>query len=286
MSIARITVIGAGTMGAGIAQVAAMSGYQTYLQDVSEAQLEKARATIDRMLEKGVARGKVTSEQVAAVHKALTLGSDVAAAVSDSDLVIEAVPEKPDLKKEVFAEVERHCGDEALIASNTSSISIGQLAGFTTRPDRFVGMHFFNPVPIMKLLELVVGEATDPATVAAAQSVGERMGKSVIVVKDSPGFATSRLGLAIGLEAMRMFEEGVASAEDIDTAMTLGYGHPMGPLKLTDLVGLDVRLQIAEYLRDAFNDPRFEPPQVLRDLVSQGKLGKKSGRGFYDWTDG
>ncbi len=196
--------------------------------------------------------------------------------------MIEAAPEQLPLKRTIFTEVERHAPARALLASNTSSLRIGEIASALRAPERFVGMHFFNPAHILKLLEIVAGEATAPEAVETARGLGVRMGKEPIVVRDSPGFASSRLGLVLGLEAMRMLESGVASAADIDKAMTLGYGHPMGPLKLTDLVGLDVRLAIAEYLEKELG-PAFAPPRILRELVRAGKLGRKTGEGFYLW---
>ena len=283
MTIQHVAVVGAGTMGAGIAQVAAMAGYDVVLQDVQEPQLERARTTIATMLDKGVDRGKVTEAQRDETWARLTLAQDLGVAVASADLVVEAIPEKMEWKAALLREVETLCPERTLFASNTSSLSISRLANETKRADRFLGMHFFNPVPIMKLLELVVGEATNESTLAAARAMGARMGKSVIVVKDAPGFATSRLGIALGLEAIRMVEQGVASAEDIDLAMTLGYGHPMGPLRLTDLVGLDVRLEIARYLHGEFGDDRFRPPVLLEQMVEEGRIGKKAGRGFYDW---
>ena len=210
--------------------------------------------------------------------------ADLAAAAADADLVIEAVPEILDLKREIFRTLGAHAPSHAILATNTSSLPIGEIASASGAPERVVGMHFFNPVHLMKLLELVRTDATTDAAVDAAKQVGEAMGKTVIVVRDSPGFATSRLGLVLGLEAIRMVEEGVASADDIDKAMELGYRHPMGPLKLTDLVGLDVRLGIAEHLADVLDDRRFDPPALLRKLVAEGKLGKKSGQGFFDWS--
>jgi len=210
------------------------------------------------------------------------LAADLEEAARLADLIIEAVPEDLDLKQNIFSQADLFCGEETILASNTSSIPIAQLAGSVERRDRFVGMHFFNPPHAMKLIEIVRGERTSDDTVAQVRAVAETMGKQPIVVNDSPGFATSRLGVAIGLEAIRMLEEGVASAEDIDRAMELGYNHPMGPLRLTDLVGLDVRLGIAEVLAATLG-PRFEPAQLLRDMVAQGKLGKKTGEGFYRW---
>ena len=194
------------------------------------------------------------------------------------------MPENFELKKDLFAQADLFCSEQTLLASNTSSMSITDLAANVERREQFVGMHFFNPPHLMKLVEIVVGDRTSEETIEAVREVAERMGKTAIIVRDSPGFATSRLGVAIGLEAIRMLEEGVASAEDIDRAMELGYNHPMGPLRLTDLVGLDVRLGIAEYLAAALG-PRFEPPQLLRDRVAEGKLGKKTGEGFYRWPE-
>ncbi len=194
------------------------------------------------------------------------------------------MPENYDLKQSLFAQADVFCGPEAILASNTSSISITRLATNVERRDRFAGMHFFNPPHAMKLIEIVRGEETSDATIAEVRAVAEKMGKEPIIVRDAPGFATSRLGVAIGLEAIRMLEDGIASAEDIDRAMELGYNHPMGPLRLTDLVGLDVRLGIAEYLASTLG-PRFEPPRLLRAMVSEGKLGRKTGQGFYTWND-
>ncbi len=280
--IRTIAVIGGGTMGRGIAYLAAVSGYDTVLHDSDSAALEAARESIEATLAKGIERKKVTQEEAYASIERLQMVADLEPAVRDADLIIEAVPENFDLKKNLFAQADLFCAEEAILASNTSSISIGKLASNVERRDRFIGMHFFNPPHVMKLIELVRGERTSEATVESVREVAEKMGKTPIVVSDSPGFATSRLGVAIGLEAMRMLEEGVASAADIDRAMELGYNHPMGPLRLTDLVGLDVRLGIAEYLAETLG-PRFEPPQILRDMVRDGKLGKKSGRGFYEW---
>lgn len=280
--IRTIAVIGGGTMGRGIAYLAAVSGYDTVLHDADAAALEAARESIEATLAKGIEKKKVTQEEAYASIERLQMVADLEPAVRDADLIIEAVPENFDLKKNLFAQADLFCAEESILASNTSSISITKLASNVERRDRFIGMHFFNPPHVMKLIELVRGERTSDATVEQVRAVAEKMGKTPIVVSDSPGFATSRLGVAIGLEAMRMFEEGVASAADIDRAMELGYNHPMGPLRLTDLVGLDVRLGIAEYLAETLG-PRFEPPQILRDMVRDGKLGKKSGRGFYEW---
>jgi len=280
--IRQIAVIGTGTMGRGIAYLAALAGYDTVVHDADAAALDGARAAIESTLKKGIEKGKVSESDAAAALERLQLAADLEEAARQADLIIEAVPEDLDLKQNIFSQADVFCGEETILASNTSSIPIGQLAGSVERRDRFVGMHFFNPPHAMKLIEIVRGERTSDDTVATVRAVAEKMGKLPIVVNDSPGFATSRLGVAIGLEAIRMLEEGVASAEDIDRAMELGYNHPMGPLRLTDLVGLDVRLGIAEYLASTLG-PRFEPPQLLRDLVAQGKLGKKTGEGFYRW---
>lgn len=283
-AISTVAVIGAGTMGHGIAQVAAAAGFETRLYDVRadlvEAGLTKVRANLDG----GVAKGKVTEAQRAATLAALRGESDLQAAVTGADIVVEAVPEKLALKQELFTKVAAHVAATAVLATNTSSLSVTAIAAELPHPERVIGTHFFNPVHVMKLLEIVVGQQTAPEVLAAVQAWGAKLGKDCIVVRDSPGFATSRLGLVIGLEAIRMVEEKVASAEDIDKAMCLGYGFPMGPLKLTDLVGLDVRLNIAEYLAANLQQgDHFRPPTLLREMVAAGKLGKKSGEGFYKW---
>jgi 3-hydroxybutyryl-CoA dehydrogenase len=282
--IRQISVIGTGTMGRGIGYLSAVAGYETVIHDVDAAALEAARASIESMLRKGVERGRIDETTARASLDRLQLIPDLEPAVRSSDLIIEAVPENYDLKQSLFAQADVFCAAEAILASNTSSISITRLATNVERRDRFAGMHFFNPPQAMKLIEIVRGEETSDTTIAEVRGVAEKMGKEPIVVRDSPGFATSRLGVAIGLEAIRMLEEGVASAEDIDRAMELGYNHPMGPLRLTDLIGLDVRLGIAEYLASTLG-PRFEPPQLLRAMVREGKLGRKSGQGFYKWKD-
>ncbi|SFE41251.1 3-hydroxyacyl-CoA dehydrogenase [Nannocystis exedens] len=271
-------------MGHGIAQVAAAAGFETRLYDVRadlvEAGLTKVRANLDG----GVAKGKVTEAQRTATLAALRGETDLQAAVTGADLVVEAIPEKLALKQELFTKVAAHVASTAVLATNTSSLSVTAIAAELPGPERVIGTHFFNPVHVMKLLEIVVGQKTAPEVLASVQAWGAKLGKDCIVVRDSPGFATSRLGLVIGLEAIRMVEEQVASAEDIDKAMCLGYGFPMGPLKLTDLVGLDVRLNIAEYLAaNLQHGDHFRPPALLREMVAAGKLGKKSGEGFYKW---
>jgi 3-hydroxybutyryl-CoA dehydrogenase len=283
VSIETIAVIGAGTMGHGIAQVAAGAGFKVLLNDVDRESLARGVSAIERNLAKGIERGKLTEDDrdrtLQHIHGTTNLQS-----CAVSDLIIEATPEKLDLKKEVLRQLESASEHPFIFASNTSSLSITEIASSSKRPDAVIGMHFFNPVHIMRLVEIVVGKQTSTETVNTVQSVGRKMRKEPIVVKDVPGFASSRLGVVLGLEAMRMFEQGVASAQDIDTAMELGYNHPMGPLKLTDLVGLDVRLNIAEYLHRELGSEAFRPPEVLRRMVSEGKLGKKTGEGFYDWS--
>ena len=284
MTIRQITVLGTGTMGRGIAYLSAVAGFDTVLFDVDEGALEASRSAIESILRKGVEKGKLADDAAKDALARVQLVPELEPAVSGADLLIEAVPESYELKTDLFAQADLFCGADTILASNTSSISISKLASNVERRDRFVGMHFFNPPHLMKLIEIVRGERTSDATVDQIRAIAEKMGKTPIIVRDSPGFATSRLGVAIGLEAIRMLEEGVASADDIDRAMELGYNHPMGPLRLTDLVGLDVRLGIAEYLASTLG-PRFEPPQLLRDLVAQGKLGKKTGEGFYRWPE-
>ena len=279
-----VAVIGAGTMGHGIAHVCALAGHPTRLYDVT---LTAAQAGLDKIqdnLRKGVAKGKIAQGELDAALDRLSIHETIPAAVADTSAVIEAVPEILALKRSLLGTVAQHVAVDTILASNTSSLSIASIAEGLAHPERVIGLHFFNPVHVMKLLEIVRAELTHPDVVEACRGFGERIGKTCIVVADTPGFATSRLGLVIGLEAMRMVEQGVASAQDIDTAMKLGYGFPMGPLELTDLVGLDVRLKIAEYLSQALPDgAHFTPPQILRDKVASGHLGKKSGQGFYTW---
>ena len=286
MTIQRVAVIGAGTMGAGIAQVCAQAGWKTNLYDAFSEGLERGMERIEAFWEKGIARGKTTNEQREKWSAMLTPVSDFAEAVGEADLVIEAVPEIPELKHSIFAQLDEFAPPHAVLGTNTSSLSIADIAAVTNRPEQVIGMHFFNPVPIMKLLEVVQHDRTSQTTIATAQSAGAAMGKTTILVKDIPGFATSRLGVVLGNEAIRMLADGVASAKDIDTAMVLGYKHPMGPLALTDLVGLDVRRDILLNLQRSFNDDAYAPHPLLERLVSEGRLGKKTGKGIYDWSSG
>ncbi len=281
-----VAVIGAGTMGRGIAQVAAQAGYAVRLYDADDAALARAFDAIDATLAKGVKLGKVTANEKGAALERIERVTDVVAAAERAEIVIEAIPEDLDAKRDIFGLLDRRCGEETVLASNTSSLSIGALASATGRPERVIGIHFFNPVHIMRLVEVVVTPETDPGVREQVVNVVRSLGKEPIVVRDVPGFASSRLGIVLGLEAMRMFEDGVASARDIDAAMELGYNHPMGPLKLTDLVGLDVRLAIAEHLARTIDEQRFAVPAILRELVAAGKLGRKTGEGFYVWKDG
>lgn len=283
MSIAKIAVIGAGTMGHGIAQVAAMAEYHVALYDIKQDFVDRGIAAIQANLAKGVEKGKVAPEVMDTTLNRIKGTVELSTAAHQAQLVIEAIPEKLELKASLFGELEGLCDPGCIFASNTSSLSIEKIAAATKRPEKFIGMHFFNPVHIMRLLEIVVTPQTSEATLAAVRELGGHLGKDCIVVKDFPGFATSRLGVCLGLEAIRMVEQGVASAEDIDKAMTLGYAHPMGPLKLTDLVGLDVRLNIADYLHKELNSEVFKAPELMRQMVKEGKLGKKSGQGFYKW---
>lgn len=280
--IERAVVIGAGTMGRGIAQVLAMCGIEATLVDLDEPVLDAAYEGILAALDKGVEKGKFDEQVRGETVARLSTSTDLATSVQGVQAVIEAVPENLELKRRIFKDLGERLGPEVLLATNTSSLPISEIASAAAHPERVTGMHFFNPVHIMKLVEVVRAEQSSAEAVETSVALARRMGKEPISVKDSPGFASSRLGLVIGLEAIRMLENGVASAEDIDKAMTLGYGFPMGPLKLTDLVGLDVRLNIAEYLAKEVG-AHFEPPALLREMVADGKLGKKSGRGFYDW---
>jgi len=277
-------VLGAGTMGHGIAQVAAATGCNVLMRDIDEAAVQRGLQAIVRNLSKGVQVGKVTETEREQTLQRIRVTTDIAE-IRESDLVIEAAPEKLELKQNLLRETEALVGSDCIFATNTSSLSITEIAKASARPGKVIGMHFFNPVHIMRLVEIVVGGETSEETTTTVRAVAERMKKEPIIVRDVPGFASSRLGVTLGLEAMRMVEQGVASAGDIDKAMELGYNHPVGPLKLTDIVGLDVRLSIAEYLHRALKSETFRPPEILRQMVSEGKLGKKAGEGFYKWDE-
>ncbi|MDI1427871.1 3-hydroxyacyl-CoA dehydrogenase family protein [Polyangium sorediatum] len=282
--VRRVVVLGAGTMGQGIAQVMAQAGYVTHLYDVDAARIGRAIESIKQATDRLVQKGKMLNEARSELIGALVPTSDLAQACSDVDLVIESAPEQMELKVGLLREVKALAPERAILGTNTSSLSITEIGTRTAAAARTIGLHFFNPPPVMELLEVVRGLGTDEDVVATSLAIAKRIGKTPIVVNDMPGFATSRLGVVIGAEAMRMLESGVASAEDIDRAMELGYRHPMGPLKLTDLVGLDVRLMILEHLHREIGE-QFRPPAILRQMVRAGRLGKKSGEGFYRWTE-
>ncbi|WP_018221730.1 3-hydroxyacyl-CoA dehydrogenase family protein [Salinispora pacifica] len=279
----RWVVIGAGTMGLGIAYVAAGAGYDVDLVEVDPARGEAAVARLGELWDRAVGRGRLTVAQADANRSRVTVRGALTEVSAGPEVVVEAVPERADLKRSVLRDAEHL--RPALLASNTSSISIAELAEGLTRPDRFLGLHFFNPVWAMTLLEVVVGPGTTPQSTDAAVALAARLGKDPVVVRDLPGFATSRLGVTLGLEAIRMVADKVAEPADIDKAMVLGYRHPVGPLELTDLVGLDVRLDIARTLAAAYGE-RFAPPPLLVEMVAAGHLGKKSGQGFYRWENG
>ncbi len=281
----RLAVLGTGTMGQGIAQLAATAGFETRVYDVDPKRAAAAIAGIFAQLDKLVQKGKMDAAAQKSALGRLTAAADVAVACADVDVVIEAVPEDMTLKTELFRRVIASSPPHALLGSNTSSLSITELGAKVGAPERTVGLHFFNPPPVMELLEVVRGLSTSQATIARALALAATLKKTPIVVADVPGFASSRLGVILGAEAIRMLESGVASAHDIDRAMELGYRHPMGPLKLTDLVGLDVRLAILEHLHREIGE-QFRPPVLLRKMVRAGKLGKKVGEGFYVWKDG
>ena len=280
-----VAVIGSGTMGSGIAQVCAQTGWETRLFDAFPDSLQKGMNSINEFWKGGIVRGKNTEEQVKEWSHKLIPCENLEEALLGVDLVIEAVPEKIDLKRSIFQKIEHLAPENAILATNTSGLRISDIASVVKNPGRVVGMHFFNPVPIMKLLEVIKHDSSSDDTIDEVIEIGEEMGKTTIVVGDIPGFATSRLGVVLGNEAIRMLAEGVASASDIDTAMKLGYRHPMGPLELSDLVGLDVRRDILNNLAESFDDPSYLPHPLLVRLVESGELGKKTGRGIYNWSE-
>ncbi len=283
MGVNTIAVIGAGTMGRGIAYVAAFGGYNTVLEDISRPMLERAAHWIRQSFDEGVTKGKV---QAGVRDKALSListASNVEDAIRDADLIIEAVPEELEMKLELFTIFDKFAKTGAIFASNTSSLSITDFTDVTVSRDRCIGMHFFNPVPKMRLIELVRTPHTSDATVAACREVAGRMGKEVVIVNEAPGFITTRINALIGNEAFNMLEAGIASPEDIDKALKLGLNHPMGPFELVDLVGLDVRLNILEYLHRTLGE-KYRPNSLLRQYVQEGRLGRKAGRGVYDYS--
>lgn len=283
MTINHITVVGAGVMGRGIAYVSALAGFKTTLVDISESQLQDAIETTKQTAEKGVARGKLTEEKKQMLLENLQTSTDLASVSKETDFLIEAVPEKRSLKQSVMQEAEAHARDGVIFTSNTSTISPTELGSYTNRPEKFAVMHFFNPVHIMKLVEIVRGLETSDETVEVVRGVAEKMGKETVEVNEFPGFVTSRISALVGNEAFHMLQEGVASAEDIDKAIKLGLNFPMGPLELGDLVGLDARLNNLRYLHEKLGD-KFRPAPLLEQYVQAGRLGRKSGKGVYDYT--
>lgn len=282
MNLSRIAVIGAGTMGHGIAHAAIAGGYDTAMFDVSSASLEKGRAAIEGIVSRGVELAKVTAADADGMLRRLVTTGNLQDAVGDADMVIEAAPERIDLKIALFADLERLAPQRAVIASNTSALSVTELAGSLANPSRVAGMHFFNPVHKMKLIEIVQALESAPATLQAIEEVAARMGKETVLVRESPGFITTRVNASIGNEAFYMLMEGVASARDIDKALKLGLNHPMGPFELVDLVGLDTRLSVLEYLHRSMGE-KYRPCPLLAQYVKAGRLGKKVGRGVYEY---
>jgi 3-hydroxybutyryl-CoA dehydrogenase len=285
MAIQKVGVVGCGLMGSGIVQVAAQAGYAVRVREVDDAALARGLGRIDKFLQGGVDRGKTTPEQKAEVLGRIA-GTTKLADLGDCDLVIEAAIENMAAKHEVFAALDAACGPAAIFASNTSSLSITEMAAKTKRPSRVVGLHFFNPVPLMQLVEVVRTPMTDEAVLAEVVAFAKKLPKVVVAAQDTPGFVVNRLLVPFILDAIRVLESGIATKEDIDAGMKLGCGHPMGPLTLLDFVGLDTTLYIAEIMFDEFKEPRFAPPPLLRRMVTAGWHGRKSGRGFYDWSSG
>lgn len=280
MAIQKIFVVGGGFMGSGIAQTAITAGYDVMINDISAEAIEHAKAGIDKMLTKNVTKGRMTQEAKSAAMARLT-GATSLDAAADADLVIEAVAEREDIKKGVFAELSKICRSDTILASNTSSISIAELSSVVNRPKRFLGMHFFSPVPLMKLLEIVRGVATAPEIVEIAREVGVKLGKTCIVAKDRPAFIVNRMLDPMINEAIGLLEAGIGSVEDIDVGMKCGLNHPMGPLELIDMAGIDIELAVMEVLYNETGDPKYRPATLLRDMVRMGWLGRKAGKGFY-----
>ena len=280
----RIAVFGAGLMGAGITQVSAQGGFQVMMVDVSMAILNKGISTIRKNLQGRVEQGKLTPEDMEKILARIQVNTNPVQPAKDCDFVIEAIPERIELKIELFHELDGICRPEVVFATNTSALSITEMAASTTRPDKFIGMHFFNPVPAMRLVEIVRGAKTSDLTTQVATDIAQRMGKEVVFVKESPGFVTTRMNALIGNEAFYMLQEGIASAEDIDKALKLGLNHPMGPFELVDLVGLDTRLNVLRFLHERLGE-KYRPSPLLEEYVQEGRLGRKSGRGVFRYTE-
>jgi 3-hydroxybutyryl-CoA dehydrogenase len=283
MAINKVTVLGAGLMGNGIAQVCAQAGYEVIMRDIEDRFVENGMNTIKKNLERSVSKGKMSEDDMKAILGRLTGVVDIKEALKDPDLVIEAAPEIMDLKKSIFAEVDELAPEKTLLASNTSSLSVTEMASATKRPEKFIGMHFFNPVPMMKLVELISGFLTSDETLETIKELTEKLGKTGVVCIDSPGFIANRIALPMLNEAYFVLMEGVATKEDIDTTLKLGYNHPMGPLELSDFVGLDTLLKILDIYYEEFGDPKYRACPLLRKMVRAGLYGRKSGRGFYDY---
>ncbi|UCE11863.1 MAG: 3-hydroxybutyryl-CoA dehydrogenase [Candidatus Thorarchaeota archaeon] len=284
MEIKKIAVLGAGQMGNGIAHVCAQAGYEVKMRDIEQKFLDKGLAAITKNLERGLKKGRITQEEIDAILGRIEPVLDLGDSVKDADLVIEAIPEIVKLKLETWGEVDKTAPEHAILASNTSSISITQMAAVTNRPEKFIGMHFFNPVPVMGLVEIIKGQATSDETVKVIEDVSAKIGKETVLVNEAPGFAVNRLLVPALNEAVFVIQEGIATVEDMDKAIKLGLNWPMGPLTLMDFVGLDTALYISDYFVDEFKDSKYRAPALLRKMVRAGWLGRKSGRGFYDYS--
>ena len=282
MEIKRVGVVGCGTMGSGIAHACAQSGYEVVVSEINDELLKKGLASIDAFLVKGIEKGKVTQEEKEATMARIR-GTTNMQGFRDCDLMIEAAVENMDLKKKLFTELDNICPKHAILTSNTSSLSIMDMAVATTRPEKVLGLHFFNPAPLMRLLEIIKTIVTSDETLETAKSFGESLGKTTVVAKDSPGFIVNRLSILFQMEAVRMLESGIATAEDIDNAITAGLGHPMGPLTLADLIGLDIVLDVTNIIYEKTKDTKFAPPNLLKTTVAAGWLGRKTKKGFYEY---